>query len=813
MKEEKPEIQQHIESQSITTELESSYIDYAMSVIVARALPDVRDGLKPVHRRILYTMWDAGLTHGAKFRKCATVVGDVLGRYHPHGDSAVYDSMVRMAQDFSLRYPLVLGQGNFGSIDGDSAAAYRYTEAKLSAIAEEMLLDLEKETVDFEDNYDGTRQEPKVLPAKLPNLILNGTTGIAVGMATNIPPHNLTEVADAILFLADNPKASVGELATIIKGPDFPTGGVIYNKKAILEAYATGRGPVTMRARTEIQETKSGRAEIVINEIPYQVNKSELIVKIAELVTEKEIEGIRDVRDESDREGLRIVIELKSDGQPQKVLNQLFKRTDLQKDFHFNMVALVDGLQPQTFSIKGILEHYLKHRQIVVVRRAKYDLRKAEERAHILEGLAKALDHIDEVIATIKKSANREEAKQNLMKKFGLSTLQTDAILEMKLQTLAGLERKKIQDELKEKKALIAELKALLADPKKILGVVKTEVLDIKTRFGDARRTKVVSAPIGEFREEDLVPQEEVVITMSSDGYIKRLPPATFKIQKRGGKGVIGFETKEDFVTHLFNANSHDNILFFTSGGRVFQTKVYEIPAATRTSRGRSVFNFLDIAQGEHVTAMLNYASIGPDGPKYLVMTTKKGVIKKTDLSEFEQVRRSGIIALKLEKGDELHWASFSSGKDEVIIVTQNGQALRFNEKDVRSMGRNAQGVRAMRLKGTDEVSDMSIITDTKAQVLVITEHGYGKRTPLKEYRKQKRGGSGIKTANVTKKTGMVIAARVITNEEAELIAISEKGQALRTGVQEIRELGRATQGVRIMNVPESDAIAGITIV
>ncbi len=802
-----------IESQDITKELESSYIDYAMSVIVARALPDVRDGLKPVHRRILYTMWDSGLTHGAKFKKCANVVGEVLGRYHPHGDTAVYDSLVRMAQDFSLRYPLVLGQGNFGSIDGDSAAAYRYTEAKLSAISEEMLVDLEKETVDMQDNYDATRKEPSVLPARLPNLILNGTSGIAVGMATNIPPHNLSEVADAIVHLADNPKATVEDLMQFVKGPDFPTGGVIYNKKAILEAYATGRGPVTMRARAEIEEKKAGRAEIVISEIPYQVNKAELIVKIAELVTEKKIEGIRDVRDESDREGLRIVIELKSDAQPQKVLNQLYKLTDLQKNFPFNMVALIDGLQPHTFSLKGILEHYLKHREIVVRRRAQYDLRKAEERAHILEGLSKALDHIDEVIATIKKSANKEEAKENLIKKFKLSTLQADAILEMRLQTLAGLERKKIQDELKEKLALIAELKALLADPKKILKVVKKEVVELKEKFGDERRTKVVSSPIGEFREEDLVPQEEVVITMSSDGYIKRLPPATFKVQKRGGKGVIGFETKEDFVTHLFHANSHDNILFFTSNGRVFQTKVYEIPAATRTSRGRSVFNFLDIPQNEHVTAMLNYSDASEGGPKYLVMVTKKGVIKKTDLSEFSQVRRSGIIAVKLEKGDELCWAGFSSGKDGIILVTQNGQALQFSERDVRPMGRTAQGVRAIRLKGSDEVADMAVVDNSQAQLLVVTEHGYGKRTPLKEYRKQKRGGSGIKTANVTKKTGVVIAARMVSDLEMELIAISEKGQTLRTGVAQIRELGRATQGVRIMNVDEKDALAGITVI
>ncbi|MDE1970665.1 MAG: DNA gyrase subunit A [Patescibacteria group bacterium] len=805
--------EEKIQKQNITEELETSYIDYAMSVIVSRALPDVRDGLKPVHRRILYTMWDSGLIHTAKFKKCANVVGEVLGRYHPHGDSAVYDSLVRMAQDFSLRYPLVLGQGNFGSIDGDSAAAYRYTEAKLSAIAEEMLVDLDKETVDMHDNYDGSRKEPAVLPAKLPNLLLNGTSGIAVGMATNIPPHNLSEVSDAILHLADNPKATIEDLMQYIKGPDFPTGGIIYDKKAIREAYVTGRGPVTMRARADVEEKKGGRIEIVIQEIPYQVNKSDLIVKIAELVTDKRIEGIRDLRDESDREGLRIVIELKSDAQPQKILNQLYSMTDLQKNFPFNMVALVDGLQPQTFSLKGLLEHFLKHREIVVRRRAQYELRKAEERAHILEGLSKALDHIDEVIAIIKKSESKEDAKEHLMKKFGLTTIQTDAILEMKLQTLAGLERKKIHDELKEKRDLIAELKALLADPKKVLGVVKKEVQEIKEKFGDERRTKVVASPIGEFHEEDLIPEEEVVITMSSDGYIKRLPSATFKVQKRGGKGVIGFETKEDFVTHLFHAHSHDNILFFTSSGRVFQTKVYEIPAATRTSRGRSVFNFLDIPHDERVTAMLNYGGGGEEGPKYLVMVTKKGVIKKTDIAEFAQVRRSGIIAIKLDKNDELHWTSFSSGTNEIIIVTKSGQALRFPEKDVRAMGRAAQGVRAIRLKGADEVSDMSVVGDPKSQILVITEHGYGKRTPLKEYRKQKRGGSGIKTANVTKKTGFVIAARALVTTEVELIAITEKGQTLRTGVDSIRELGRATQGVRIMNVDSEDAIAGITIV
>ncbi|HLC44502.1 MAG TPA: DNA gyrase subunit A, partial [Patescibacteria group bacterium] len=640
----------HVRPRSIEREMQESYLDYAMSVIVSRALPDVRDGLKPVHRRVLYAMQGLGLRANAKFRKSATVVGEVLGKYHPHGDVAVYDSLTRLAQDFSMRYPLVLGQGNFGSLDGDSPAAMRYTECKLTKIAEEMLRDLEKDTVKWMDNYDATRQEPLVLPAYVPNLLLNGTLGIAVGMATNIPPHNLREIVDASIKLIDNPDASHADLMEIVKGPDFPTGGVIYNWQAIKEAYATGRGGIVIRGRTEIEEVKDGQFRIVITQIPFQVNKATLLQEFADLVTDKKIEGIRDIRDESDKDGVRIVIDLKKDALSNKILNQLYSHSQLQSTFHLNMLALVDGIEPRVLNIKSVLEYYIKHRQEVIRKRTEFDLQKAKDRAHILEGLSRALDHIDAVIATIKKSETKEVAHANLVKKFKLSELQAAAILEMRLSTLAGLERKKIEDELKEKRALITELEGILRSPKKILGLIRSELLEIKDKYGDERRTEMVKAPLGEFKPEDLIPEENTIVAITKTGYVKRVPPDTYRTQSRGGKGVIGMTTKdEDAVELLITASTHDEVLFFTNRGRVFQTKVYELPQATRTSKGQALVNFLQLQSGEIATAVLSRSK--KHGAKYLIMATKNGLIKKTPTQELEKVRRSGLIALNLKDG------------------------------------------------------------------------------------------------------------------------------------------------------------------
>ena len=798
----------------ITEELQESYLDYAMSVIVSRALPDVRDGLKPVHRRILWDMWDSGLTHQAKFRKSANVIGQVLARYHPHGDTAVYEALVRMAQDFSLRYPLIEGQGNFGSIDGDSPAAYRYTEARLSKIAEEMLVDIEKETVDWMPNYDGTRKEPKVLPAKLPNLILNGAMGIAVGMATSIPPHNLNEVADAIAYLIENPDATVEELTKFILGPDFPTGGVIFNKKAIIEAYKNGKGSITTRAKTEIEERKNNQFNIVITEIPYQVNKAELIKHIAELVQEKKIEGIRDLRDESDREGLRIVIELKSDVAPQKILNQLYKHTDLQKDFHLNMIALDNGIEPRIFSLKDILVSYINHRKEVIRRRTEFDLKKAKERVHILEGLSKALSVIDKIIATIKKSRDRAEAHQNLVKIFKLTPIQADAILEMKLQTLAALERKKIEDELKEKRELIKELELILKNPKKILEIIKKEVLELKEKYGNERRTEIVNSPIGEFKEEDLIPEEQTIITLSYGGYIKRLSPESFRGQKRGGVGVTASEvSEEDFITHFITANTHDNILFFTDKGRVFQTKVYEIPESSRTSKGKAIQNFLELNSNEKISALVAYSPKIDPQSNYLIMVTKNGLIKKTPLSHFSNIRRTGIIAISLKNGDELKWVDLSSGKDELILVTTLGQAIRFSEKEIRPMSRQAVGIKAINLKKNDSVAGFDVIKDKNAWLLVVSSCGFAKKTPLKQYKIQKRGGSGIKTAKITSKTGELVCAHVITDQQEVLLSLSQKGQILKTSLKDVREAGRQTQGVRIMKLKNGDKLAGVVVI
>lgn len=815
-----------IQKREIIDEMKESYLDYAMSVIISRALPDVRDGFKPVHRKILYAMHSMGLAHSAKFRKSAAVVGDVIAKYHPHGDVAVYDSMVRMAQSFSLRYPLVDGQGNFGSIDGDNAAAYRYTEARLTKIAEEMLFDIGKDTVDFVDNYDGSRQEPVVLPSLLPQLILNGAVGIAVGMATNIPPHNLSEVVDALIYLIDNPEPSLEDLMRFIKGPDFPTGGSIYDKKAILQAYATGKGPIVNRAKTEIVETKKETFQIIIQEMTYQVNKASLIQKIAELVKDKKIEHIRDVRDESDRDGIRVVIELKSGSQPQKVLNKLFKYTDLQKTFHMNMLCLVDGIQPQVLGLKGALEKFLEYRKVIITRRTKFDLEKTKQRVHILLGLSKALKNIDAVIETIKKSKDRETAHKNLKIRFKFTDEQATAILEIKLQTLAGLERKKIDDELKEKQDFIEYLEGLLRSPKKILGVIKNDFLNLKEKYSDNRRTKVFVSPVGEFKEEELVPEEEAVITLTQGGYIKRSSPKMFKTQKRGGKGIIGITTREeDVTTHFIGASTHDDILFFTDSGRVFKTKVYEVPEAGRTARGQALVNIVQISSTEKVTAVFTLKKESsskkesdvslPPAPKYLFMATKNGIIKKVDINEFKEVRKSGLIAIKLRKEDILGWVRPTFGKDDVILITAKGQSIRFKEGDSRPMGRAAAGVTGIRLKADDKIIAMDVAEEEKiktkgVKLLIVTEKGFGKKTDLKFYKKQRRGGSGIKTAKITKKNGDLVVAKIIVEEEGDLIAISKKGQVIRMNLKDIPNRGRATQGVRVMRIASGDGVASV---
>ena len=804
----------------IVDEMESSYIDYAMSVIVARALPDVRDGLKPVHRRILYAMWNIGLRANAKFRKSATVVGEVLGKYHPHGDQAVYDSMVRMAQDFSMRYMLVKGQGNFGSMDGDHAAAMRYTEAKLGAIAEELLFDLEKETINFIPNYDGTQKEPQVLPAKLPNLLLNGTMGIAVGMATKIPPHNLSELCDAVAHYIDNPECTASDLFEFVPGPDFPTGGIIYDQKEIKLAYTTGKGKIVMRAKTEITEEKSGQFRIIVSEVPYQVNKATLLEKIAELVKTKKIEGIKDVRDESDKDGVRVVVELKRDSYPKKVLNRLFKLTQLQSNFDVNTLALVDGIQPKVLNLKDIIGHYVKHREDVVRKRAEFELRKAEERAHILEGLKMALDKIDAIIKLIKASKDKNIAKENLMKKFKFSELQAIAILEMKLQSLANLERQKLEDELKEKLKIIKELKTLLASAKKILQVIKDELAEVREKFGDERRTKIIKGAVGEFSQEDLVPNEPTIVMMTKDGYIKRMPTDTFKSQHRGGKGVIGLTTKEeDTVENMLSPMTHDNLFFFTTRGRVFQLKAFDVPVGTRTSKGNSIVNFLQLAPNEKVSSILPLpAEIDESDAKFIFMSTQKGVIKKVALEDFKNVRRSGLIAIKLKDEDRLHWVSTTTGNNEMMLISARGQGIRFKESDVRAMGRSASGVRGIRLKSDDVVVSMRKIDPKKekeSQVSVISQEGFGKRSELKNYKVQNRGGGGIRTQKVTSKTGQVVKGFVVDSTDVEsqdLVIISEKGQVIRLPFKSIPVLGRDTQGVRIMRFKQKgDKVASLT--
>ncbi|TSC85207.1 MAG: DNA gyrase (subunit A) [Parcubacteria group bacterium Gr01-1014_17] len=808
----------------IVKEMRESYLDYAMSVITSRALPDVRDGLKPVHRRILFSMHEMGLTAAAKTRKSATVVGDVLGKYHPHGDVSVYDAMVKMAQTFSFRYTLVIGQGNFGSQDGDAPAAYRYTEAKMSRIAGDMLRDIEKGTVDFRPNYDATRKEPVVLPTAVPNLVLNGTLGIAVGMATNIPPHNLTEVVGATAHLIENPSATTEDLLQFVKGPDFPTGGVAYGAKAIAHAYATGKGPVVVRGEAEIVEEKAGHFQIIITSIPYRVNKAELIMRIADLVRDKKLEGIRGLRDESTKD-IRVVVELKQGAYPEKILNALYKHTQLEESFHYNCVALVGGV-PETLSLKAFLEAFIGHRKEVVRRRSEFDLARAREREHILLGLTIALKNIDAIVKLIKNAKDVDEARAGLMKSFKLSEIQANAILEMRLQKLAGLERKKIEDELLSVQTLIGELVDLLAHPKKILALIKKELLEVGEKYGDERRTRIVKGGVAELSDEDLIPDNESVLVFTRGGYVKRTAPDEYKRQRRGGVGVVDLDTKEeDFVMSTLSTTTHSDLLFFTDRGKVYKVKMYEIPEGKRATRGKSIANFLSLSSEERVTSILPM----PKAAKALaglalMMVTKNGVGKKIAAESFHDVRRSGLIAISLKAGDELISASFVEKGDECAVVSEAGQSIRFRESDIRAMGRGAGGVRAIKLgKKGDSVAGVVVVksplrrsadeAERQASLFILSENGYGKATYFKEYKTQKRGGSGIKTAKVTTKTGRVIAARVLSEGETdEVIAISKKSQVIRIAASEIPRLGRATQGVRIMKLREGDAIASVTV-
>jgi len=796
---------------SVEKEMESRFLQYSMSVIVARALPDVRDGLKPVHRRILFTMEDKGIRSSGKTKKSAEIVGEVMGKYHPHGDGAIYDAMVRLAQTWSLRYPLVIPQGNFGSMDGDEAAASRYTEAKMHQHAELMLEDLDKDTVDFIDNYSGEYKEPKVLPAKLPNLLINGQMGIAVGMATNIPPHNLSEVVDATTMMIDKPEVTIEELSAVIHGPDFPTGGVIYGKKSVQHAFATGRGGVICRGIAEVTEGKNGRAQIIISEIPYVVNKATLIQKIADLVNEKRIVGISDVRDHTSRGQVRIVIDLKKDAYPKKILNQLFKLTPLQTTFHYNMLALIDGIQPKVLSLPEILKEHIKHRQIVVRRRTEFELRKAKARAHILEGLMIALDHIDEVIKVIRASKTTEEAKDNLMSKFKLSDLQAAAILEMQLRRLTGLERAKIEEELAELTKLITKLEKILADEKEILKIIKDELAQIKEKYGDDRRTQFIPHELDGFSEEDLIPNEEVAITITGQDYIKRALLADYRKQNRGGKGKRGMGVKDaDVVKQLVVGGTHDNLLFFTSKGRVLQTKAYEVPSVGPNAKGTPLVNLLNLQPEESVTAVLNMSSVA--NAKYLFMATIKGVIKRSKLEDYKNIRSSGIISIKLDDGDALNWVALTDGEREVILSTADGQALRFSENEVRPMGRSARGVKGMRLRPGDAVVGMDIVVEGST-IVVISENGYGKKTNVDQFTAHKRGGVGIKTAIVNDKTGKIVDVRSVTNSASELMMISETAQVIRLSLNDVPALGRTTQGVRVMRLSDGDKVAGFEVV
>lgn len=815
-KEEKLQEIGEVKTREISEEMKDSYIDYAMSVIVSRALPDVRDGLKPVHRRILYAMYEDGLRPEAKFRKSATVVGSCLGRYHPHGDQAVYASAIRMAQDFSLRYPMIQGQGNIGSIDDPGEfAAMRYTEMRMAKVGFEMLKDIEKNTVDFLPNYDATRTEPAVLPSPVPQLLLNGAMGIAVGMATNIPPHNLREVCQAAIYLIDNPEAETEDLFKFIQGPDFPTGGFIFDKSEILSAYSQGKGSILMRAKTEIIEKEKGGFQIIINEIPFQVEKSSLMQQLADLVQNKKIEGIKDIRDESDKEGMRIAIDLQKTAIPQKVLNSLFKFSELEKSFHLNLLALVDGIQPKVLNLKEILQHYLDYREKVIYRRTKYDLEKAKERAHILEGIAKALDMIDAVIAVIRKSKDREDARNNLMKLLKIDAVQADAILEIRLHQLVRLEKAKIEAELKELLKKIKLLSSILASKEKIKGVVKEELAEEMDKFGDDRKTKVIDVRPEKITEADLIPQADTIITVTSEGYIKRSSTDVTKMQKRGGKGIVGMKTQEgDFVSHFILAKTHDSIFFFTDSGKVFQAKAYEIPEASRTSRGRALVNFLEISPDDKILSILPFSKKEADkAVKYLVMVTRNGIIKKTDVKDFDNVRRNGLIAINLKKDDALCAVKKATGSDDIILVTKQGQSIMFSEQKIRPMGRTASGVKGISLKKGDRTIGMEVFSKdiqkgkNSAHLMILAENGYGKLTSLKEYRSQGRGGSGVKTSNVTKKTGDLVKIGIIIDEE-ELIVISQKGQIIKTEIKSISKLGRVTQGVKIMRLDEGDRIA-----
>ncbi|TDF94340.1 DNA gyrase subunit A [Paenibacillus piri] len=788
----------------ISSEMRTSFMDYAMSIIVSRALPDVRDGLKPVHRRILYAMSELGMAPDKPHKKSARIVGEVIGKYHPHGDSAVYETMVRMAQDFSLRYMLVDGHGNFGSIDGDMAAAMRYTEARLSKIAMELLRDINKETIDFVPNYDGEEQEPAVLPARFPNLLVNGSSGIAVGMATNIPPHNLTEVINGVQQLIENPDITSMDLMQSIKGPDFPTAGFIMGREGIKQAYNTGRGSVTMRARTTIEENNN-KARILVHELPYQVNKARLIEKIAELVRDKKIDGITDLRDESDRNGMRIVIELRRDVNPNVVLNNLFKHTALQSNFGIIMLALVNG-EPKVMNLKDMLYHYLEHQKVVIRRRTEYELRKAEARAHILEGLRIALDHLDEVIALIRASRTTEEAREGLMNQFSLSHDQAQAILDMRLQRLTGLEREKIELEYAELMKKIAEYKAILADEKLVLAIISEELNEIKEKFGDERRSEIT---IGEesIEDEDLIPQEDVIITITHTGYVKRLPVTTYRSQKRGGKGVIGMDTKDnDFVEHLFVTNTHHYLLFFTNKGKVYRLKAYEIPDLSRTARGTPIINLIQIEQGETINAVIPVEGFESD--KQLFFATKNGLVKKTPLDDYGNIRKGGLIAITLREDDDLIGVKLTDGNQTIIMGTKQGISIHFPEKEVRSMGRSATGVKGINIGEDDAVIDMDVVREDSS-VLIVTSKGFGKRTPVSEYRLQSRGGKGIKTLNVTPKNGPVVGLKIVSDDE-DLMIITGLGTIIRTSMSGISMMGRYTQGVKLINIRDEDEVATV---
>ncbi|MBQ3468092.1 DNA gyrase subunit A [Candidatus Saccharibacteria bacterium] len=800
-----------IEEKAVEKTMEDYFLRYSMSVIIDRALPDVRDGLKPVNRRILFAMNKNGWKAPHPTVKSAKIVGEVMGNYHPHGDSSIYDAMVNLAQPWKMRYTLVEGQGNFGSADGDEPAASRYTEARLDKMGAELLSDIDKETVDFRDNFDGTEKEPVVLPAAVPNILLNGQMGIAVGMATNIPPHNLGELVDATVAQIDNPDITLDELMKYVKGPDFPTGAEVYGGAPMKQAYATGKGSVTIRAVTNIEERKGGRYNIVVTEMPYGVSKEAFMKKVGELANEKKIDHIAEVRNESARGVVRVVVELKKDAFPKKILNQLYKLTGLQTSFHYNMLALVDGIQPRILGLKEILGEFIKHRRIVIRRRTEFELRKAKERAHILEGLKIALDNIDEVIKTIRESY--DDADKRLMAKFGLSEIQAAAILAMQLRRLQGLERDKIEEELKELHELIKKLEAILADEKEILRVVKEELLAMKEKYDDPRRSKIINHEVGKFSEEELIPEEESVILLTSENYMKRVPQADFRRQNRGGKGKIGMRTKEeDVISQIVTANSHDFLLFFTSAGRIFRLKAYEVPAATLASKGTAAVNMLNLHPDEKITAIIKQGSeLGPDG--YLFMATKKGTIKKTSIADYENIRTNGLITIKLDAGDELKWVKGTTGKNDIVISTSAGQAIRFNEAEVRPMGRAARGVRGMRLRPKDEVVGMDIVTDPDQKLIAISANGYGKATLVSNFPAHKRGGVGIKVAAVTAKTGSIVAVHTLDPKAKEVIMMSTKGQAIKVATADIPTLGRATQGVRIMKLAEGDTVASIGIV